>query len=67
MSTRLSGHELQREGKPYQWDGSRYTPASGVRGKGLCSCGATSKVTDVDNERKRWHRSHKDTIRAQSS
>lgn len=66
-NTRLSGHTLSSEGKPFAWtrNGGRYIRAEGSQGVGLCSCGAHSKTLDSDNARKRWHVDHKDDIRAQ--
>jgi hypothetical protein len=76
-STRLPGHGLLSEGKPYEWrrgdeeDAPSWHPARyyGVgrwasSGCGICSCGAASPPLESDGARKRWHRVHKDEIRA---
>lgn len=69
-SNRLSGHTLRSEGKPFVWtaNGGRYVRADGHKkeGVGLCSCGAHSQNLDSDGARKRWHRCHKDEIRAKT-
>lgn len=73
-SSRLPGHGLQSEGKPYVWrQGDEETAPSWHRvrypdpaylGHGLCSCGASSPSLESDGARKRWHKTHKDEIRA---
>lgn len=64
--SRLAGHELQSEGAPYDSNGKLtnilYGGTSGV-GRGKCSCGALSPDLDSGNQRKAWHRDHKDQIR----
>lgn len=67
-SSRLSGHTLRSEGKPFVWttNGGRYVRTENVEGVGLCSCGAHSKKLTSDGARKRWHRAHKDEIRAKA-
>lgn len=73
-NTRLSGHELQYEGAPYRLEGRRavridssYYATRAGEGRGLCSCGAYSKVLPSAAARKRWHAEHKDAVRASSS
>jgi hypothetical protein len=65
-STRLTGHALQHEGKPYgaghlvKWR-RVYGSSTGVA---LCECGQTSPVLESDAARKRWHRDvHKPAVR----
>jgi hypothetical protein len=55
---RLAGHTLQAEGRAYEWGYRR------IDGKGICSCGATSRVLGSDSARRQWHRDHKTAIRA---
>jgi hypothetical protein len=67
-STRLPGHGLFAEGKPYRRvtgdpSGDYNAIESGYVGRGLCSCGADSPETDSDADRKRWHRKHKEEVR----
>jgi hypothetical protein len=66
-STRLAGHGLFREGKPFRVvrDSSGDWPdtAPGRMGRGRCSCGEVSPWTDSDADRRRWHRRHKDEVR----
>jgi hypothetical protein len=62
-NNRLPGHELMWEGKlnpnfhrhAYEWNGP---------GKTRCSCGHPSPHLPSTAARKRWHREHKDEIRA---
>lgn len=67
-STRLKGHGLQSEGKPYEDDGRGGTRRTDIYGSppgfGLCSCGARSDVLDSDYARRVWHRGHKAEVRA---
>lgn len=57
--TRLAGHGLRNEGRVYQ---------GGIRlvqvGKGRCECGAESPVLRSNSQRQKWHRDHKNDIRA---
>lgn len=70
-STRLPGHGLRDEGKPFEDDGRGNTRRADIYGEpdgfGLCSCGARSGVLGLDADRKRWHKAHKDEIRAPSA
>lgn len=66
-NTRLPGHTLRSEGAAHVWRDGRYVRTAEWTGKGLCSCGATSDVVGSNNARKRWHRAHKDAIRAEAS
>lgn len=72
-STRLPGHGLFAEGKPYRRvtgdpSGDYNAIAPGHVGRGLCSCGAESPDLESDAERKRWHRDvHKPAVRAATS
>jgi hypothetical protein len=66
-STRLAGHALQHEGKPYKpGELNPWLRAYGTSsGAGLCECGETSPVLGSDAARKRWHRDvHKPQVRA---
>ena len=59
-TNRLAGHTLPDEGR-VRGKGFRFV-SDGV---GLCSCGATSeRMLTSDGARKRWHRQHKDEVRA---
>jgi hypothetical protein len=58
-SNRLAGHELRNEGKVYDVGG---WPV--LIGSGRCTCGERSPVLPTPAARKRWHREHKDTVRA---
>ena len=59
-ANRLAGHTLRDEGR-VRGGGFLVFVSEGV---GRCSCGATSKVLHSDGARKRWHRQHKDEVRA---
>ena len=65
--SRLSGHELQYEGAPYDAKGrpvnTLYGGSAGD-GRAKCSCRALSPVLSSANKRKQWHREHKETMRA---
>jgi hypothetical protein len=67
-NTRLSGHALRHEGKPFRRGGR--TGNDWVRhygndrqGFGLCECGATSPELATDAARRRWHVNHKAEVR----
>lgn len=66
MSGLVPGHTLKSEGAAFQWDGRRYVRVYhwgvGGKGKGLCSCGATSKVLDSGAARRRWHKAHREAF-----
>lgn len=65
-NTRLAGHGLQAEGKPYvPGEEELWLRTHQAVGVGLCSCGATSDVVNSDGARKRWHAEHKQAVRAQ--
>ncbi|MET9339247.1 hypothetical protein [Nonomuraea sp. NPDC003804] len=72
-NTRLSGHTLRSEGKPFQWstESRRYVRTNTLYGANtgdgvaLCSCGTRSPMLHSNAERKRWHALHKDDVRAQ--
>jgi hypothetical protein len=61
VSPRLAGHGLR-------WEGRWYDIASGrtFNGPGYarCSCGTRSPDLPSTTARKRWHREHKDAVRA---
>ena len=62
--TLLKGHGLLYEGEAFTPEGTKpYWNLS--EGCGKCSCGALSPVLPSKNQRKAWHRQHKDEIRAQ--
>lgn len=58
-SNRLAGHALPDEGRVRDQYG-RFTPT----GPATCSCGATSEALSSDSARKKWHKGHKDDVRA---
>lgn len=58
----LPGHKLRQQGAPYEWDGRKWFIAKGKVGKGLCTCGAPSPTLMNDNQRKVWHRQHREDI-----
>jgi hypothetical protein len=70
-NTRLPGHTLKAEGKPFVWSqySRRYVRALVVysrevkEGCGMCSCDEVSQTLHSDAERKRWHAIHKQRIR----
>ena len=67
--SRVPGHELIREGAPFEANGRSSYPArwgsgTGGTGRGKCSCGALSEVLDSGAARKNWHRRHKDSVAA---
>lgn len=72
-NTRLSGHTLRSEGKPFVWSSGRYVRANIAlgrdipEGRALCSCGNASQKLNSDAERKRWHAIHKQQIREQAA
>lgn len=59
-STRLAGHGLRNEGR--LWNGLDYR--SGIVGPGICECGEKSGDLPNAAQRKRWHREHKESVRA---
>lgn len=59
-TNRLPGHTLLFEGKLL----GIYERNSNGPGVTKCSCGQTSPVLPSTGARKRWHRAHKDTVRA---
>lgn len=65
--SRLPGHELLWEGAAYVRRGTQFVtgPERGTRGVGYgkCSCGALSPELASGNQRKQWHRDHKNEIR----
>lgn len=69
-STRIPGHGLLSEGKPYWWDSqkSSWERAYGTKdGVALCSCGRFSQTLHNDAERKRWMNIHKRQVREQAT
>lgn len=68
-NTRLTGHALDSEGKPFvlgqhEQDGHWVRPY-GYQSEGvaLCECGVASGWLTSNAARQRWHRAHKDEIR----
>lgn len=70
-STRVSGHTLASEGRPYisAWDRRNQKPLptyehahQDTDGYGLCSCGATSAWLSSTSQRRQWHRAHKTAV-----
>lgn len=66
MNTRLAGHGLIAEGWPYIGTEVRKSHRSG-HGMGKCECGTMSPMLPSTAARKRWHRDHKQEIRARTS
>lgn len=60
-NTRLAGHELRHEGRVWNGVTREYGNGSGVT---ACTCGVESPYLPSTNARKRWHREHKDAVRA---
>ena len=65
----MAGHELVSEGAPHDARGRmtgllRYS--TGGSGQGKCSCGKLSGLLHSGNERKKWHRAHKEALRKES-
>lgn len=59
-STKLAGHTLPREGRIS--NGIQYVSA--IEAKAVCSCGEeSSELYHNAEQRKRWHRRHKEDIR----
>jgi hypothetical protein len=58
---RLVGHELRWEGR---LDNYVYARNRNGEGSTRCTCGALSPVLPSTAARKRWHREHKDAVRA---
>lgn len=56
-ANRLPGHTLHNEGRVQRG----YTYLS--EGQGVCECGERSPVLGSDNQRKAWHREHKESVR----
>lgn len=68
-STRLKGHALMFGGHPYiysDYDGGYHLAGLGCStGVATCSCGVRSQKLSSTAERRRWHRDHKEQMRAQ--
>lgn len=68
-STRLSGHGLWSEGWPVEatpghGQGWRQMSRRSGPGRALCECGEMSPVLESANQRKRWHKEHKEQVRS---
>ncbi len=61
MPNRVPGHTLRKEGRV--WSSLNYRDENGP-GIARCSCGADSSHLASTAARKRWHRAHKDEVRA---
>lgn len=61
----VPGHSLLQQGAPYEWDGRKWYIVEGKIGKGLCTCGAPSPTLSNDNQRKSWHRDHREAVVAE--
>lgn len=59
MNNRLAGHSVPYEGRIF--DGWLVRDGAG---EARCSCGAVSPVLPSTNARRKWHREHKDEVRA---
>jgi hypothetical protein len=57
-SNRLAGHTLPNEGRVFGYQ------LGCMVGSARCSCGEESPSLPSANARKKWHREHKDKIRA---
>lgn len=72
LNTRLAGHALQHEGRPYvrresNWVRSWYTDY-GNTGVAFCECGEHSPELESDASRQRWHRDvHKPAVRGRAA
>ena len=74
-NTRLSGHALRAEGKPFVWssDSRRWMRTNAMYGSdtgdgsAMCSCGTVSQMLHSNAERKRWHAIHKQQVREQAA
>lgn len=72
-STRLPGHGLLSEGRPYEWrQGDEEDAPSWHRtdwrvteGCGVCSCGAFSGPLLTNGARRRWYGAHKGKVRSE--
>jgi len=62
-TTLLKGHGLVEEGWPFIGTQVR-ARYRGSPGMGKCSCGEMSEMLPSTVARKRWHREHKDKVRA---
>lgn len=62
--TLLKGHALLYEGAAYDDRGKPMRYDTGI-GRAKCECGEMSDQLPSRNQRKDWHRAHKDAIRAQ--
>lgn len=64
ISNRLAGHELRYEGRVFDAAVGLVNSLVNGRGATRCSCGEWSPVLPSTAARKRWHREHKDAVRA---
>lgn len=61
----VPGHRLSQSGAPYEWDGRKWYIVDGKVGKGLCTCGTPSPTLPNDQQRKTWHRKHREELVAE--
>jgi hypothetical protein len=64
----MPGHELLYEGSAHNERGHQINFYGGVGGTGYgkCSCGKLSDILHSGNQRKVWHRAHKEELRKES-
>ena len=64
----MPGHELLYEGAAHNVRGYtvRLYGGTGGTGYGKCSCGKMSGLLHSGNDRKKWHRAHKEDLRKES-
>lgn len=72
MDPRLAGHALIGNGTPFTSRGTRvnrdrYWLGAGGPGRAKCTCGELSDVQDGLQDRRDWHRQHKDRVRESTS
>lgn len=69
VNNRVPGHTLRYEGAAFEraYPSGRWIRTRDVEGVGMCSCGEVSPVLNSNNARKKWHREHKDEVRARSA
>lgn len=75
-NTRVAGHGLRKEGRPYclelcgecrrkgdgTWGDEHGDRSLNAEGHGLCSCGVPSPHLVSDSQRRKWHADHKAVV-----
>lgn len=62
-TTQVRGHGLVREGFPHDDRGvPLYQVSSAGPGRAKCSCGEMSEELPSGNQRRKWHREHKENL-----